>query len=223
MMTVTLTIVGAGGIGSHLSGVLVPAIHRGQLAKGLGGIVVRILDSDRVSAENLAHQRFLPSHVGEHKVSALADSLSVFESELLRIEPVPMDVRKSSDLGESDLVVVAVDSHVARRVAHQSVGRWLDLRCMGDGFIAIDDRVDGGSVSSLTVEQASLSCQMEGSLESGNIQFGFLSAAAHGAQWVVQTLRDISGEPGNTPPLPQSASISFGTLGRMALSTGVQG
>ena len=217
-MPVKVTVIGAGGIGSHLVGALAPAIHRGNLAEGLGGVVIRILDSDRVSEGNLAHQRFLPSHVGEHKVIALAETISGFDNHLLRIEPVPMDVTKDSDIDESDLVVVAVDSHRARRVAQGCMERWLDLRCMGDGFIAIDDRVNGTQVSSLTQEQPSLSCQIEGSIESGNIQFGFMLAAAHGAQWVVQSLREISGERGNIRPLPQSASISFGTLGRMELT-----
>ena len=74
-MPVTVTVVGAGGIGSHLVGALVPAVHRGDLVERLGGIVLRIHDSDLVSEQNLAHQRFLPSEVGRHKTTALRSSL----------------------------------------------------------------------------------------------------------------------------------------------------
>ena len=50
-----------------------------------------------------------------------------------------------------------------------------------------------------------------------------MAAAAHGAQWVVQSLRGMSGESGTMPPMPQSTSISFGTLGRLELLTEAEG
>ena len=222
-MPVTVTVVGAGGIGSHLVGALVPAVHRGDLVERLGGIVLRIHDSDLVSEQNLAHQRFLPSEVGRHKATALRSALMEFESDLMQVEAVTEDVRRASDIGGSDVVVVAVDSSLARRVAHESSPRWLDLRCSGDGYIAIDHRVGSRQVDSLTTDQPPMSCQLGGSIDSGNIQFGFMAAAAHGAQWVVQSLREMSGESGTMPPMPQSASISFGTLGRLETPTEVEG
>lgn len=222
-MPTIVTIVGAGGIGSHLVGALVPAVHRGDLVERLGGIVLRIHDSDLVSEQNLAHQRFLPSEVGRHKATALRSALMEFESDLMQVEAVTEDVRCASDIGGSDVVVVAVDSSLARRVAHESSPRWLDLRCSGDGYIAIDHRVGSRQVDSLTTDQPPMSCQLGGSIDSGNIQFGFMAAAAHGAQWVVQSLREMSGESGTMPPMPQSASISFGTLGRLETPTEVEG
>ncbi len=222
-MPTIVTIVGAGGIGSHLVGALVPAVHRGDLVERLGGIVLRIHDSDLVSEQNLAHQRFLPSEVGRHKATALRSALMEFESDLMQVEAVTEDVRCASDIGGSDIVVVAVDSSLARRVAHESSPRWLDLRCSGDGYIAIDHRVGSRQVDSLTTDQPPMSCQLGGSIDSGNIQFGFMAAAAHGAQWVVQSLREMSGESGTMPPMPQSASISFGTLGRLETPTEVEG
>ena len=222
-MPVTVTIVGAGGIGSHLVGALVPAVHRGDLVERLGGIVLRIHDSDLVSEQNLAHQRFLPSEVGRYKATALRSALMEFESDLMQVEAVTEDVRCASDIGGSDIVVVAVDSSLARRVAHESSPRWLDLRCSGDGYIAIDHRVGSSQVESLTTDQPPMSCQLGGSIDSGNIQFGFMAAAAHGAQWVVQLLREMSGESGTMPPMPQSASISFGTLGRLEILSEVEG
>jgi hypothetical protein len=131
-------------------------------------------------------------------------------------------VREPSDIEPSDLVVVAVDSTVARRVVHKSTEIWLDLRCSGDGYIAIDHRVGGGTVESLTVDQPPKSCQLHGSIANGNIQFGYLAAAAHGAQWVLQSLRGIAGEEESMQPFPQSSSISFGTLGRLGLEQETQ-
>ena len=221
-MVRTITIIGAGGIGSNLICTLVPAIHRGGLVRGLGEILVRIHDSDRVSEGNIPHQRFLPSQVGSHKVEAACAALTEFESDWLRVIPVPTDVRDPSDIEPSDLVVVAVDSPLARRIVHATAEKWLDLRCSGDGYIAIDHRVDRGTVDSLTVDQTPKSCQLEGSTANGNIQFGYLAAAAHGAQWLLQSLREIAGDGGAMQPLPQSASISFGTLGRLVLEQGAR-
>ena len=110
-----ITIIGAGGIGSHLIGNLIPALHRGSLWADKR-ISIRVHDSDTVSIENTAHQRFSDEHVGLHKVNAVSTSLSTYLGGNLSIEPCPRDVRKASDLGTADLVVVAVDSHEARRV-----------------------------------------------------------------------------------------------------------
>jgi hypothetical protein len=42
-----------------------------------------------------------------------------------------------------------------------------------------------------------------------------MSAAAHGAQWVIQSLRIISGEDNAQRPLPQISNITFGTAARL--------
>ena len=114
-----------------------------------------------------------------------------------------------------DIAVVAVDSHQARRIVHESSEDWLDLRCLGDGFIALDNSVEIDVISDLTPNQDSQSCQFEGAIQSGNIQFGFMLAASHGAQWLIQSLRMISGDDNAQRPLPQVSSISFGTATRL--------
>ena len=59
------------------------------------------------------------------------------------------------------------------------------------------------------------SCQHEDAVSSGNIEFGFLLAAAHGAQWALQSLRWMTGQTLALPPYPQTANITFGTLSRL--------
>jgi hypothetical protein len=172
-------------------------------------------DSDVVSEENLAHQRFMPDDVGKHKVTAIAESMAPFTSERLRLVACPWDVREASDMKPADLTVVAVDSAVARRVVHSSDTIFLDLRCLGDGYVAIDSSVDSDFVIKMTPDQPARSCQHEDAISSGNIEFGFLLAAAHGAQWVLQSLRWMVGQTLAMSPYPQSANITFGTLGRL--------
>jgi len=210
-----IAIIGAGGIGGHLLSVLVPALHRGELLESTKRISIRVYDSDEVTKENLAHQRFNYNDVGMHKVTAIERSLCQFTGDRLRLVSCPWDVRDASDMTPADLIVVAVDSAVARRVAHSSGTTFLDLRCLGDGYIAFDSSVDPDFVTSLTPDQLARSCQHEDAVSSGNIEFGFLIAAAHGAQWVLQSLRWMTGQTLALPPYPQTANITFGTLSRL--------
>jgi len=210
-----IAIIGAGGIGGHLLSVLVPALHRGELLESTKRISIRVYDSDEVTRENLAHQRFDYNDVGMHKVTAIERSLCQFTGDRLRLVACPWDVRDASDMTPADLIVVAVDSAVARRVAHSSGTTFLDLRCLGDGYIAFDSSVDPDFVTSMTPDQPARSCQHEDAISSGNIEFGFLIAAAHGAQWVLQSLRWMAGQTLALPPYAQTANITFGTLSRL--------
>jgi len=212
-----IAIVGMGGIGSHLLRSLAPALHSGRLSESLGGVSLHIFDSDSVSESNLMHQCFAPSDVGRRKVDAVRDSLKEFLSGPLEIVARPEDVRSSLD--GYDFIIVCVDSDEARGAVHGSGSPWLDLRCIGDGFIAIDNRVRADVVDSLTSNTGSASCQLEGSLEAGNIQFGYMACAAHGAQWAIQMLRLLDGQGGVMLPVPTSSSITFGTLGRLPVDS----
>jgi len=212
-----IAIIGAGGIGSHLVGSLIPALHRGSLWTS-SNIRVRIYDSDRVSIENTSHQRFSEGQVGHYKVDAIFSSMSPYLGGNLEITPCPWDVREPSNMTQADLVVVAVDSDAARKAVHTNGGLWLDLRCKGDGYIALDFRVAISEVSELTPSQPSASCQLEGAISTGNIQFGHLFAAAHGAQWVLQCMRALVDDGNASPPLPQMANISTGTLSRIEIA-----
>ncbi len=214
---IRISIVGMGGIGSHLIHSLAPALHTGRLSESLGGVSMHIFDSDSVSESNLMHQRFVPSDVGRKKVDAVRDSLSGFLGGTLEIVARSEDVR--APLDGYDFVIVCVDSDEARRAVHGSGSPWLDLRCIGDGYIAIDNRVKEDVIDSLTSNAGSASCQLEGSLESGNIQFGYMASAAHGAQWAIQMLRLLSGQDGVMLPVPTSSSITFGTLGRLPVES----
>jgi len=210
-----IAVIGAGGIGSHLLSVIVPALHRGELLESTEVITIRIYDSDKVSEENLAHQRFMPEDVDKHKVTAIVESMAPFTSDRLQLIACPWDVREDSDMTPADLIVVAVDSAIARRVVHSSDSIFLDLRCLGDGYVAFDSSVDSDFVSKMTPDQPARSCQHEDAISSGNIEFGFLLAASHGAQWVLQSLRWMVGQTLAMTPYPQSANLTFGTLGRL--------
>ena len=220
-----IAIIGAGGIGSNLVSMVYPTLQQGDLVDNIGDIRICIYDSDIVEKKNLPHQNFNISDVGGLKVTTLCNRLwnesdkSINEGPNLILQPCPWDIRSSSDLLPCDIVVVAVDSHQARRVVHENYENWLDLRCLGDGYIALDDSVKSDLISEFTPEQDSQSCQFDGAIDSGNIQFGFMVAASHGAQWLIQSLRIQSGDDMAQRPFPQVSSISFGTATRLAQSS----
>tara|TARA_B100000902_G_scaffold394570_1_gene451168 strand:+ start:113 stop:1309 length:1197 start_codon:yes stop_codon:yes gene_type:complete len=219
-----IAIIGAGGIGSNLVSMLYPALQQGDLVNTIGDIRICIYDSDTVEKKNLPHQNFNISDIGGLKVTTLCNRLwydsdkSINDGPNLTLEPCPWDIRSIADLLPCDIVVVAVDSHQARKVVHENCKNWLDLRCLGDGYIALDDSVKADLISDFTPEQDSQSCQFDGAIESGNIQFGFMVAASHGAQWLIQSLRIQSGDEMAQRPFPQVSSISFGTATRLAQS-----
>ena len=207
-----ILIVGAGGIGSQLIDELVPALTAGALAERLGGVRVHLMDSDRVEEANLSHQRHEPRMVGRLKVDSLAERLDPFLSPALGIVAHDEDLRIAEQLEGYDLVVVAVDRPAARLLAHAHATEWVDLRCGGDGYMALDDETEPRLVTLMTPDdQQPASCQQEGAVENGNIEMGYALAAAHGTQWVVQRLRRMLGEPSRAPPA-RMYSLTFGEL-----------
>lgn len=220
LRTTKLAVVGAGGIGSTLVPLLVRSLHDGDLVRKLGGARITLFDSDHVESRNTLFQNFVQDDIGKKKVDSLKESLSCFENEFLEIVAIAEDVRSPSDMGDQDLIVVCVDSSVARSAVHASKSKWADLRCSGDGYIALDHSVDAATRSGLTGHQEPASCQLDGAIESGNLQMGFAAVAAWGAQWAIQSLREIAGEENAKTPRPGSSSITFGTLGFLPLAGG---
>ena len=214
-----IAVIGVGGIGSNLVGAIASALSTGALVESLGGVNLALLDHDIVEEKNLLlGQRFSHEDLGKTKVAAVREAASGFESDLLVIEPMARDVRQPSDLPDSDITVVCVDNMGARGVVHGLRGPWLDLRCAGDGYLALDHTVDPSVVASLSQAQGEAqSCQLAGALESGLLQAGFLAAAAHGYQWLIAALRQRAGLDNAMLPVPRSSSVTFGVLGRLPI------
>ena len=124
-------------------------------------------------------------------------------------------MNESTNLDRFNLVIVCVDSPHARIITHSNCLRWLDLRCRGDNFMALDYNADDGVIKSLTnLKQNPGSCQFEDAIQTGNIQFGCAAAAVFGSQWITQHFRIVLGEKNALHPKIKSESITFGTLNR---------
>ena len=109
-----IAIVGVGGIGSNLVSLIVPSLSQGRLSQRYNMIKINLYDSDKVEKENIFHQRFNHSNIGETKVLATKKNLMSFESDKLQIIPNEKDVRAKKDIEGNDLIVVCVDSSAAR-------------------------------------------------------------------------------------------------------------
>ena len=211
----SIAIIGVGGIGSNIAALLIPSLSQGDLVTKFENIKINLYDSDEVEESNIFHQRFFPSNIGEKKVNATYRNLKCFENGRLEIIPHAKDVRNKQEIVDNDLIVVCVDSSEARMVVHSTDCRWVDLRCRGDNFMAIDNTVTNLEIDKVTDKnQKPGSCQYEGAVDSGNIQFGFINAASFGCQWIIQNLRRINMEKNVIIPFPRSESITYGTLGK---------
>ena len=211
---ISIAIVGVGGIGSNLASLIVPSLSQGNLSQRFTKININLYDSDKVEEANIFHQRFNHSNISETKVMATKKNLASFEHDKLEIIAYEKDVRVRKDIEDNNLIVVCVDSSEARMIVHSTDCIWLDLRCRGDNFMAIDHTVTKSDIDKVTDQnQEPGSCQYEGAVDSGNIQFGFINAASFGCQWIIQNLRIINMEKNVIIPFPRSESITFGTLG----------
>ncbi len=183
----SVLIVGCGGIGRNVVDALYRACHALQLP-----CKIHVLDSDVVSSTNLGHQRFQSTDVGQTKVSVLEKRYNDEESQV-NVIGIEDDLIDEEQLIGYDFIIVAVDRPEPRRMVHQQEVPWIDLRCSGDGFMVLTYQTDKKLVEAMTPDHSPKSCQLEGAFDIGNIEFGFLISAAHGAQWALQHLRGFSG------------------------------
>ena len=192
-----ILVIGAGGIGSLLTLHVSRAIAFSQWPHGV--VEITMMDGDIVEERNLPHQQFTPEDIGKPKVIAL-EKFICNQSEYVQFIPVAHNFSKDTDLSKYDLVVVAVDREEPRQLVHENAECWLDLRASGDGFVlwSHQDDIEILNLFPKLSHDESASCQLEDAVEMGNIQFGFALAAAHGAQWIIQWLRNSLVPPGRT-------------------------
>ena len=197
---VNIAVIGAGGIGSNLVELLIPTCSRLNLE-----FTLSLIDGDIVEVGNLGHQRYQESDIGCSKVDALTIRLGE-EATGIDINPISENLRTFDQLNSYDLIVICVDRPEPRRLVHNSGKPWIDLRCTGDGWMVLSSDSNPSLVEKMTPDHEPKSCQIEGALENGNLEFGFAVAAAYGAQWVIQTLR-------NQPaPVQAMGSLTYGSF-----------
>ena len=194
-----ILIVGAGGIGGLALDLIVPALEKVKQKSS-----ITIMDGDTVEASNLGHQRFSTSDIGSFKTDALTTKYDRFKH--VHCVPNTDNLRFKEQLQNFDYIIIAVDRPQPRRLVHATNVPWIDLRSTGDGHVFFTNDSDPSLVSMMTPDHEPASCQIAGAIEAGNIQFGYVNAAAAAATWLMGQLR-------NQPPLRERmSSIMFGEL-----------
>jgi len=87
-----LAIIGAGGIGSNLAELLIPALIRLEITT-----IISCLDGDAVEKGNLGHQRYLDSEIGRKKVDALFQRLRLMHRLELEGKQTQSRIGKASE------------------------------------------------------------------------------------------------------------------------------
>ena len=210
-MSTQILIIGVGGIGSLLTEHVTRAIAFSGLNEQADNLEITLMDGDVVESRNLPHQQFDHQDLSTHKVVATKHRIGtagLTSVSGINVIAVAENFSNKTDLSMYDLVIVAVDREEPRNIVHLNAKQWLDLRARGDGFVMWSHQDDLHVLNSLPKLPVgtSTSCQLEGAVQNGNIQFGFALAAAHGAQWVVRWLR------GASTPSGKMYSIHMGEL-----------
>ena len=196
-----LTIIGAGGIGSHTLDLLVPALKRiNQRCE------IIMMDGDIVESTNLGHQKYTESDIGISKVKCLEEKYSSAKDNGVVVKGVTENFRQLEQLRNSDFVIICVDRPEPRRLVHSLEIPWIDLRCGGDGYLVMSSKSEKELVAQMTPDHEPKSCQHDGALDIGNLEFGFAIAASYGAQWALQQLRNCPA------PVQSMGSMNFGQL-----------
>ena len=195
-----LTIIGAGGIGSQTVDLLIPALRRIKLE-----CEIIIMDGDIVEDTNLGHQRYTASDVGKAKVECLA-SRYILDEDPVSVIAISENFRNIEQVKNSDYVIICVDRPEPRRLVHSLDIPWIDLRCGGDGYLILSSDSERELVAHMTPDHEPKSCQHEGALNLGNLEFGFAISASYGAQWALQQLRK------SPSPIQAMGSMNFGQL-----------
>ena len=179
-----ILIVGAGGIGGLTLDLIVPALEKVKQKSS-----ITIMDGDTAEESNLGHQRFSTSDIGFFKTDALTKKYDRFKH--VYCVPDTDNLRFKEQLQDFDYIIVAVDRPQPRRLVHET------------NFTSDSDP---SLVSTMTPDHEPASCQIAGAIAAGNIQFGYVNAAAAAATWLMGQLRD-------QPPLRERmSSIMFGEL-----------
>ncbi|MGA0331640.1 MAG: ThiF family adenylyltransferase [Candidatus Poseidoniaceae archaeon] len=197
--TPQILIIGAGGIGGMVAELVVPALNKIEIS-----CTIELMDGDIVEESNLGHQRFTSKDIGKRKTDVLASRFN--ELNFVNVQSNPVNLREKEQLEHYDFIIIGVDRPHPRRLVHATNVPWIDLRSTGDGHVYFTNNSDSALVAMMTPDHEPASCQIAGAIAAGNIQFGYVNAAAAAATWLMGQLR-------NQPPLRERmSSIMFGEL-----------
>ena len=126
-----MLLVGAGGIGTHMAELLVAGLRRVNLQGSITLMDADIVEAGKFGPSTLRTGGHRPGQGHLHRRAAWTMRRPcVFKK-------VVQNLRREAQFNDYDLVVVCVDRPEPRRLVHGLKVPWLDVRCSGDGWMAL--------------------------------------------------------------------------------------
>ncbi|MGE7775207.1 PRTRC system ThiF family protein [Chitinophaga sp. NPDC101104] len=119
---ITVNIIGAGGTGSHLAMALAD-VNCALYELDHPGVHVRLFDHDKISAANLARQRFSPAEINQHKASAIISRINRYYGYNWEAIPEAYGPELTGYIPNltSQITFSCVDTVVARQMIAQTI------------------------------------------------------------------------------------------------------
>lgn len=113
---ITVSLIGAGGTGSHMLANLAK-IHLSLKALGHQGLYVSLWDDDIVSPANVGRQAFSPNDIGNFKAAVLITKINRF----FNLQWESNSRRFTENDKKTNIVITATDSLASRKIFKQSL------------------------------------------------------------------------------------------------------
>lgn len=120
----TVTVVGLGGTGAQVARHVARIVYDMRRSR-LHAPQIVFIDPDTVEAKNVGRQLFTEAEIGQNKAVRLMRRFNCALGLEIHAVPEPVSAEKHFDR-YSNLVIGAVDNHLARRELAQVNGVWLD-------------------------------------------------------------------------------------------------
>jgi len=182
--------IGCGGIGGFMAEEVVECVAQNQIDSMIN---YTIADDDIVEMEQITYQNFRTIEAGMNKAVALSKRLKVFAS-MVGVEWLNASkkkIEKDSQLKGYDIIILCVDNDVVRQLVvgycFKHNKEFLDLRAQGRNVFCMPKVKD--SITFISNDKKSYSCQEMQDLSKGRIQKGNKIAAVIGVQMLLNLLR----------------------------------
>lgn len=173
-----IAIIGLGGIGSSFVSELADLLVKG-IIKPVPSIT--LFDFDTVERKNLLYQ--------DYKVNDLMKSKAEVLGKRHKMPYRNKKVEKPEELKDYDLIVVAGDNALVRKIVFETKKPFIDMRAESSGA-AVFTTATPTFLQSIKTNGESTSCQLPYEFSQGKVQQGFRIASAIGIQCLLNHIRN---------------------------------
>jgi molybdopterin/thiamine biosynthesis adenylyltransferase len=178
-----IAIIGLNGIGSYFVRGLSELIKKDVAGLDrINPMAIDLFDFDTIEEKNFSYTIYDIEHLGMNKAEVLAE-MTGYKARAEKIE-------RAEQIADYDLVVMAVDNNLVRKIVYEAGVKILDLRAKGKGIMAYLTEKDDPEYLALTEDTGEKGgCQYERDIEDKTIELGNIVVSSIGLQFLVDYLR----------------------------------